>query len=796
MRNTGDSVSSEPEPNYNVTLDFNYQDFVSYLYMGNRIENFTAYFNTFFESNKLFNEAFDEYRSSLISVFNRKLDSLGISPPVSSSVKDKLDKAIERSSKIIQFHKNSKFIDDAVLIIGKSYYLLTDYYKAERTFNEFLSKFSSSVLADEAILYLGRTKVKLDKTAEGEKIFKNLFQNSSSSEIKSLAARDLGILAYNNKKFDEAIEYFKASIDFSSDNERKAEGEFILAKILSGYKPELAANEYKKVLDYTSDYDLSFYARLNYAKGLLFNKDYRNADDELASLRKKYRDDPAFTQLIDLEMANSLYAQNKIREAKDKYFEVIVKYPSTPSSADAYYYLAKYDEDVQYDYLNALVNFKKSLDENGSSDFHKEAQLKATTLERYFTLLENVRQDTTKLEIPTANAEVEKFRKIYNEEKGLEQQQQQEQSKQGFENNKGDDGKSGDGKGKPGGLKGIESPPADSMKGNENTGVGPGPGPNVKGPTKGVNPGNVKNPEEVNDTTLKINTDSIDAVRDSLVKIESDEKIFNSYFELAELFMYDLNKSDSAEYYLNLLLDKYKTSEKQEKVLYALASFYKNDGDTIKSVETFNKIISTYPNSLYAYEAKKVLGIKVADIDFVQNPAEGVMKDALDLFNQKKYPEAINELRSMETKYSADTLNAKAIYTIGWIYENIFSNKDSSLYYYKKLKQEFPQSVYALNVTPLLEYMASLETPKDTSLANPNDSLKGISDTLKIVNDSLKNENGELIIRQPDEEVKKSSEENKEELKIDTTGTNQENQLSPEEIEKLLKEGENSDPGK
>jgi len=794
MKRSSDTLGSKPEPNYDATLDFEYQDFTSYLFLGNRVDNFTAYFNTFFESNKLYNEAYDEYRASLISIYNRRLDSLGILPVVSSSVKDKLDKAIERSSKIIQFNKNSKFIDDAVLIIGKSYYLLTDYYKAERTFNEFLSKFSSSVLADEAILYLGRTKVRLDKIDESEKIFKNLIRNSTDNEIKSLAARDLGIISYNKHKYEDAAAYFKASIDFSKDDERKAEGEFILAKILSDYKPELAATEYKKVLNFSSDYDLAFFARLNYAKGLLYNKDFKNLDEELTSLRKKYRDDPAFTQLIDLEIANGLYAQNKIQDAKNKYYEVIVKYPGTPSSADAYYHLAKHEEDVNNDYLSALVNFKKSMEENSSSDYNKESRDKAATLERYFSLLGSVKNDTTAVEIPTANADVEKYRKIYNEEKGLEQQQNEH--RQGMENNTGDDGRqTGDGKGKPGGKPGAEGRiHADSMKNGDDKSSAPkdnsaGPNNNVKGQNKGNTPGNHGDVTEPKDSVQSnLNLDSLKGVRDSLSKIESEEKVFNAYFELAELFMFNLGKADSAEYYLNFLLNKFQESSKQEKVLYALGSFYKNAGEKIKSDETFNKIIANYPNSIYAYEAKKMMGINATAIDYVQNPAESIFKTALDFFNQKKYAESITLLQSVETKYPGDSLVAKALYTIGWIYENELSNKDSSIFYYKQLKEKFPQSTYTMQVTPLLDYMASIE-PQDSTRKSPI-----VTDSLNNnINDSL-NANQE-IKSPPDEEAKKEK-ENSGDVQVDTTSANQENRLTPEEIERLLKEGEQTDPGK
>lgn len=792
-----DSNKSDQDPNYNVSLDYKYQDFISYFYMGNRVENFTAYFNTFFKSQEDFNEGYNEYRTSLISFYNKRLDSLGINPPISGSVKDKLDKAIERSSKIIQYHKNSKYIDDAVLIIGKSYYFEAEYFKAERTFNEFLSKFSSSILADEAILYLGQTKVRLDKKEEGEVIFKNLLKNSDQNEIQSLAARNLGIIEFNKARYEDAVNYFKQSIKFSNDNERKAEGQFILAKILSVYKPQLAAEEYKKVLDYSSDYDLKFYTMLNYSKGLIVNKNYKAAAEELEDMRSKYRDEPGFTPLIDLEIANNLYAENNIPKAFEKYYEVIVKYPGTNSSADAYYYLAKYDEEVRKDFLNALVNYKKSVEENSSSDYFKYSQEKSATLEKYFTLKSEV-MDSGKVEIPTVNTAVENYRRKYNEEKGIEQAPEvstgKDNENRGFENNGNqngnpDDGnQKGNGKGKPGGLRSDRSMKDDSLKQQlDNSEDNPNnlpTGNNPAGPDR--NPSNIKKGEEPKVMDEKKDTldtraaDSIKAAEELTLIKNKEDKAFNAYYQLAELFMYSMPQNDSAEHYLKLLLTKFPESDKQMKILYTLGYFYKNTNRQTEADETFEKIISTYPNSIYASESRKILGIKSSDEKVIEKPIDEIFTIAFNFLVKNKYQEAIDELKLIEEKYPEDTLIAKSLYGIGWIYENKLVNKDSSLLYYNKLTGKYPESEYAQKVLPMLEYIASVE-PKEKQVLDST----GVN---PVVSDSTKNElkeapNGE-------ESVDTKKEENPEEVKADTTNVTGETKLSQEEINKLLKESE------
>ena len=130
----------DPEPNYDISLDDDYQDFVSYIYMGNRIENFSTFFNAYYTAQDEFEQAMEEFRTTTIAAYNRRLDSLNINTSLSSGGKEKLNNVIKRASKIIQFKKNSRYLDDAVLLIGKAYFFLNDYLQAERKFNEFLIK--------------------------------------------------------------------------------------------------------------------------------------------------------------------------------------------------------------------------------------------------------------------------------------------------------------------------------------------------------------------------------------------------------------------------------------------------------------------------------------------------------------------------------------------------------------------------------------------------------------------------------------------------------------------------------
>ena len=144
--------------------------------MGNRNENFSTYFNKYFKSLEDFNSALDEYKTLLIANYNRRLDSIYSLPVLSTYIKDTLNGVIAKCSKIIQYNKSSRFLDASVLLIGKSYYYLQNYFEAERKFNEFLAKLKMSKLTDEALLYLGKTKLRLKSEDDALLILNSLIE--------------------------------------------------------------------------------------------------------------------------------------------------------------------------------------------------------------------------------------------------------------------------------------------------------------------------------------------------------------------------------------------------------------------------------------------------------------------------------------------------------------------------------------------------------------------------------------------------------------------------------------------
>ena len=283
----------DPDPNYDLTLDRNFQDFTGFMFIGNRIENFSTYFNTFFNASENFDDAYNDYATRVLANYNEKQDSIFAQPRLSQESIDKFNIAIEKASKVIQYHKSSQYMDRSVLLIGKSYFYLGDYLKAERKFSEFISKLKSSTYLDEALLYLARTQLRLDNEKPAIDRFNDLIKNSKEKNVVSESYQSLAEYYLNKKDFDNAVKNFKSAIEYSGDNEFKAQMQFLVASVTARSNTKLAAKEFDKVLDYDASYDLEYLARFNMAKNLVASGDFNNADDLIEDLQIKYKDVPA-----------------------------------------------------------------------------------------------------------------------------------------------------------------------------------------------------------------------------------------------------------------------------------------------------------------------------------------------------------------------------------------------------------------------------------------------------------------------------------------------------------------------
>lgn len=161
----------------------------------------SVYFNTFFNAKKSFKAA-EKAR--------------GESDRSTAGQRD-YQQAIERALKVVERHPDSKYYDDAVYVLGVSYFHTGEYSKAERRFRELLADYPESQFAREVKLYLAKTKLELGDIDDAMIGFSEIFESDYDKALKAEAAIGLGNFHHQDKNYDEARRYFMAVRDSLGD---------------------------------------------------------------------------------------------------------------------------------------------------------------------------------------------------------------------------------------------------------------------------------------------------------------------------------------------------------------------------------------------------------------------------------------------------------------------------------------------------------------------------------------------------------------------------------------------------
>ncbi len=695
----------DPEPNYDITLDGNFQDFTSFMFIGNRIENFSTYFNTYFNANENFNDAYDDYVTRVLANYSERQDSIFARPRLSQESIDKFNIAIQKASKVIQYHKSSQFMDRSVLLVGKSYYFLGDYLKAERKFGEFISRLKSSRYLDEALLYLARTQLRLENEKPAIERLNSLIETSKDRNVVSESYQSLAEYYLNKKDYENAIKNFKKAIELSDDSGFKAQMQFLVASVTSKTDQKSAANEFDKVMDYNASFDLEYLAKLNLAKSLVLSGRYPEGNSLLEDLAIKYKDNNESLAQIGYLRAIYYEERKESKNAIKQFYEVIREYPGSIASSDASFKIANYYEDQKNDYLRAYMYYRFSTEQNAAGTYYKPAVTKSAVFKRYFELRSEISGEQINTEYDA------EFRKKTSKVQ-LEEDNNGKPPK--FNNN---NGKGSGSSGSETSLYKVRFIPADSL--------------------------------EVTDSIVTFqNLDSLNKVK--------EKKIADAKFELAELFLYDLNRIDSSEFYLLQSLNESTDYEYSAKVLFALSELARRLDDNTRSEDYLRKIVEFYPHSGVANSSRRLLNLSVLD-EYSGDASDSLYSAAENSFIAKDYPAALTYFNEIISKYPSSARVDRAYYGAGWICENVLGKNDSAYYYYSSLVKAIPNSqAAAIVMQKVTEYESFNKTNSpDSSLMNSQENLPGNETQPKIDGSNI---DPEQLKKEFEEQQKKEGE--------------------------------------
>jgi len=361
-------------------------DAISHVY-----ENTVSYFNAYYNAKQAFDDAENEIRiaTSAARSPGQKRTNRFVVP---ASSKQKLTVVIDKCSSLLTFHSTSSFVDNTLVLLGKSHFYLEEFTKAERKFAELIEQYPSSSFVLEAKLWQARSLVRLGKAEEALKNAEVLAAESERLGEEEAAATALLLAASLYEGFgnqQKAVAQYERVTALTSDDEVLAETDLRLADLyFSSGQYDKAVSAYYKAAELTSDVASGYQAKLQAAVALSERKAFNEALEVTDDLARDFRY-KEYAGTTRLERARILYAGDRKEEAIDEYRYLDTAFARTDVGPLASFRIGEFLEKEIGDYDSATTFFNRASLNRNTSVF-EPARRKSTALTRYKELRRSV----------------------------------------------------------------------------------------------------------------------------------------------------------------------------------------------------------------------------------------------------------------------------------------------------------------------------------------------------------------------------------------------------------------------
>lgn len=348
-------------------------------------ENMVSYFNSYYNAKKLFDEAESEIQADALQKRGREPERTPSKIQIPATANQKLNKVIDKCSYLLAFHSTSTLVDDALLLIGKSFYYQGQYEKAERKFAELLAQFSESDLRPETEVWYARALQQQGKHLQALEVgqtFLTTWTTNKYRQLRNSVNVLMGEIALQQKEYDVALQHFESVLEYD-DGELRLQALLRIGDISSATgKYEEAAQWYLKAFQETDDLYLLYFTRTQAALALR----QRGRLEEALTLFNEGLNDfrmRDYRGSLYLERGRTYHALRDTTEALLDFALVDTGYAKTQWATLASYELGMLYEKVLRDYSNALASYTKA-SKSSNAAVADTARLKVRSLTRYF----------------------------------------------------------------------------------------------------------------------------------------------------------------------------------------------------------------------------------------------------------------------------------------------------------------------------------------------------------------------------------------------------------------------------
>jgi len=342
-----------------------------------------VYFNTVYNAKTAYDSGVTSYRED---------ERQG--RDITNQTKDQFRRAVEKGKKILAEYGDSKYVDDAYLLIGKSYLYLDQAGLAQNYLSDLISNYPNSPFREEARLYLGRSYLQLEEKPLARHEFEYLINNSGENSLRAQAYLALADLEKSDGNSAEMLENVQSAIEIADDNEVKADAAWRTGQWALDHEQYAEAERFfHQAGRFTRKPQFDRQIQVQLARVLRLQEQYDLANDKIQAMlaEEEFND-----QYAELEIQRGLIyeAQGDTSKAADTYRYVTSEYSKTNAAASGYFYLGNLAYQ-RMDYREAQSHYENVSKASSKSEFVAAANNKAGiigTLQNYRTTRERLQQ--------------------------------------------------------------------------------------------------------------------------------------------------------------------------------------------------------------------------------------------------------------------------------------------------------------------------------------------------------------------------------------------------------------------
>jgi tetratricopeptide (TPR) repeat protein len=284
--------------------------------------NTVAHYNTYFNAREKVRLTENDLRDRFTDRFDKVLEIYNYGDEAALlNNGGTMDEVLKKTSNLVDKHPKSKWVDDAYMLMGESYFLRGDFIAAKDLFQFVYSRFKDKDVKAASQIGVFRCLYMMNKLDDAEGLVSSLSSDKEFPASLRYALDEAKAAIYIRKeRYPSAVEPLKRLIAATRNRTRKARLWFILAQVeqRAGKNDEAAAH-YARVIKMNPPYEMAFNAQINQVLCINAGQkgDLRQAR---ALLKQMLKDDKNFDYL------DQIYFRLGETEARDRNWTKAVEY--------------------------------------------------------------------------------------------------------------------------------------------------------------------------------------------------------------------------------------------------------------------------------------------------------------------------------------------------------------------------------------------------------------------------------------------------------------------------------------